>query len=85
MFWRVTNRKVCSLTQPGWGIQKIVDLFHDLPELLEKADRHDEAQSLEEDKLEQHDSSNFQGMTQEQIDEERQEYVIWCSDRCDLM
>jgi hypothetical protein len=72
----VTNRKVCSLTQPGRGIRKIVDLFHDLPELLEKANLHEEAQSLDEDELEQRDSIDFQGMTQAQIDEERQEYVI---------
>ena len=72
----MTNRKVCSLTQPGRGIRKIVDLFHNLPELLEKADRHEEAQSLEEDELEQRDSSDFQGMTPAQIDEERQEYIM---------
>jgi hypothetical protein len=74
---------MCSLTQPGRGIRKIVDLFHDLPELLEKADRHDEAQSLEPDELEERDSIDFKGMTQEQIDEERQEYVVISCYRCD--
>ena len=74
----MTNRKVCpeSLTQPGRGIRKIVDLFHDLPELLEKADRHEEAQSLDEDELEQRNSIDFQGMTEDQINDELQEYVI---------
>ena len=74
---------MCSVTQPGRGIRKIVDLFHDLPELLEKADMHEEAQSLDEDELEERDSINFQGWTQDQIDEERQEYVL-VGDGCDL-
>jgi hypothetical protein len=74
---------MCSLTQPGWGIWKIVNLFHDLPELLEKADRHDEAQSLEPDELEEHNSIDFKGMTQEQIDKECQEYVVISCYRCD--
>jgi len=56
-----------------------MDLFHDLPDLLDKANKHNEAQSLEPDKLERHDRSNFQGMTQEQIYEEHQEYVIMMS------
>lgn len=56
-----------------------MDLFHDLPDLLDKADKHNEAQSLEPDELERHDRSDFQGMTQEQIYEERQEYIIMMS------
>jgi hypothetical protein len=48
----------------------------DVPELLEKADRHEEAQSLDEDELEQRNSIDFQGMTEDQINDELQEYVI---------
>ena len=72
----MTNRKVCLLTQPGRGIRKIVDLFHNLPDLLDKAEKHAEIEDLEPDELEERDRSDFAGMTQEQIDEERQEYVI---------
>ena len=74
--WHVTNRKVCSLTQPGRGIRKIIDLFHNLPNLLDKAEKHAEIEDLEPDELEECDCSNFAGMTQEQIDEECQEYII---------
>ena len=74
------NRRPCSPTQPGWGIQKIIDLFHDLPELLDKAEKHAMSQRLEPDEMEGIDGSDFAGLTQEDIDEERQEYVhimIW--------
>ena len=67
---------VCLLTQPGRGIRKIVDLYHNLPDLLDKAEKHAEIEDLEPDELEERDRSDFAGMTQEQIDEERQEYVI---------
>ena len=72
----MSDRKTCSPTQPGRGIRKIIDLYHDLPGLLEKADKHAESQILEPDELEKRDCSDFQGMTQEQIDDERQKYVI---------
>lgn len=73
----MTNRKACSLTQPGRGIRKIIDLYHDIPELLDKADKHAEIELLEPDELERRDDSDFRGMTQAQIDDERQEYVIF--------
>lgn len=69
------NRKACSPTQPGRGIKKIVDLFHDLPDLLDKAEKHADIEELEPDELEERDRSNFAGMTQEQINEECLEYV----------
>ena len=74
--WHVTNRKAYSATQPGWGIRKIIDLFHDLPNLLYKANKHAEIEDLEPDELEERNRSDFLGMTQYQIDDERKEYVI---------
>lgn len=69
------------MTQPGRGIRKIVDLFHSLPDLLDKAEKYAEIEELEPDELEKRDRSDFAGMTQEQIDDERLEYVIVI---CDL-
>ena len=75
----MTTRKPSSPTQPGWGIRKIIDLFHDLPELLDKADKHFMSQGLEPDEMEKIDSDDFLGLTQEEIDKEHQEYVIGAS------
>ena len=72
----MTNRKVISPTQPRRGIRKIIDLFHSLPDLLDKAEKYTEIEELEPHELEKRDRSDFTGMTQEQIDEERLEYVI---------
>jgi len=58
-----------------------VDLYHNLPDLLDKAEKHAEIEDLEPDELEERDCSDFAGMTQEQIDEECLEYVIVM---CDL-
>jgi len=58
-----------------------VDLYHNLPDLLDKAEKHAKIEDLEPDELEERDCSDFAGMTQEQIDEERLEYVIMM---CDL-
>jgi len=71
----VTNRKVTSPTQPGRGIRKIIDLFHDLPELLDKADKHAMSQRLSPEEMAKIDSSDFVGMTDKEIEDERQEYV----------
>ena len=71
----VVNRNCSSPTQPGRGIRKIIDLYHDLPGLLYKAEKHAEAQRLEPDELERCDRIDFLGMTQDGIEEERQEYV----------
>jgi len=59
-----------------------VDLYHNLPDLLDKAEKHAKIEDLEPDELEECDHSDFAGMTQEQIDKECLEYVIMM---CDLM
>jgi len=63
----VTNRKPASATQPGRGIRKIINLFNDLPELLDKADKYALSQ------MEELDKTDFIGMTEDDIAEECQE------------
>ena len=46
---------------------------------MDKADKHLMSQGLEPDKMEKIDSDDFLGLTQEEIDEEHQEYVIGAS------
>lgn len=70
-----TIRKVSSPTQPGRGIRKVIDLYHDLPELLDKANRHAVSQRLEPAERAKADSDDFVGKTKEDIEDERQEYV----------
>ena len=55
---------------PGRGIRKIVDLYHDLPDLVAKADRH-AATSMPHP--EDTTSNDFVGLTEEQIEEEKLE------------
>jgi hypothetical protein len=78
------NRKVCSPTQPGRGIRKIADLFHDLPDLVDKAERHDMMERLgpDSDEMKKVDAVDFLGMTEGAINEERQEYVHDSEFRC---
>jgi hypothetical protein len=71
----VAIRKASSPTQPGRGIRKIVDLFHDLPELLDKANRHVVSQKLGPTERAKVESQDFEGKTKEDIEDERQEYV----------
>jgi hypothetical protein len=70
-----TIRKVISATQPGRGIRKIIDLFHELHDLVDKADKHVVTQRLSPAERKKFDIGNFVGMTEEDIDEEHQEYV----------
>jgi hypothetical protein len=71
----VTIRKVISPTQPGRGIRKIIDLFHDLTDLLEKADKHAVSQRLSREEREKVDKIDFLGKEDDDIEEERQECV----------
>jgi hypothetical protein len=71
----VAIRKAPSATQPGRGIRKIIDLFHGLTELLEKADKHTVTQRLSPEDRENVDRIDFVNMTQRAIKEERKEYV----------
>ena len=53
----------------------IIDLFHNLPELLDKADKHVVSQKLRPAERAKIDHSDFVGMTEEDIEEERQDYI----------
>lgn len=74
------DSKLCSQTQPGQGIRKIVDLFHDLSDLLGKADKHAAETNLDPADLEEINTIDFLGLTEEEIDEERKEWVALTSD-----
>jgi len=67
------NRKGSSPTQPGQGIRKIVDLYHDLPDLVEKANKH--LLNIWQSKREEMDNIEFAGMSEEAIEDEHKEYV----------
>lgn len=79
------NRKT-SPTQPGRGIRKIVDLYHDISDLLNKAKKYTtllNASELDPAMVEEMDKIDFVGMSEDEIEEERKEYVImsyvtWC-------
>jgi hypothetical protein len=64
-----------SPTQPGRGIRKIVDLYHDLTILLSKARKQSTMNALSREEIEETDRSDFVGMTEDEIEEERREYV----------
>ena len=80
------SRKGSSPTQPGWGIHKIVDLYHDLPDLVEKANKH--LPNIMQSKREEMDKIEFAGLSDEAIEDEHQEYVYDSDDAliepCDL-
>lgn len=72
-----------SPTQPGRGIRKIVDLYHDLTDLLYKARLHAAIDALRANpspenrkKIEDMERRNFAGMAEEEIEEEWKEYVL---------
>jgi hypothetical protein len=69
-----TSRKGSSPTQPGRGIRKIVDLYHDLPDLVEKANKH-LASTNPQSARDEMDSIEFAGMSEEEIEDEHKEYV----------
>jgi hypothetical protein len=59
--------------QPGRGIRKVVDLFHDLINLLGKADKHAAETDLDPDELDEINTIDFLGLTEEEIDDECKE------------
>jgi hypothetical protein len=67
------NRKSNSQTQPGRGIRKVVDLFHDLVDLVGKAEKHIAVTELDPDELEEINNIDFLGLTEEEIDDELKE------------
>ncbi|KAN0116023.1 hypothetical protein V8E52_006329 [Russula decolorans] len=62
-----------SPTQPGRGIRKIVDLFHDLTVLLDQARKQSTMNGLSREKIEEMERGDFVGMTGEEIEEERKD------------
>ena len=64
------NRKAQSLTQPGRGIRKIIDLYHDLPDLLDKAKKHANLLSPDVNGWRDSDEAELLGMSKQEIDEE---------------
>ncbi|KAF8955095.1 hypothetical protein BDZ97DRAFT_1620698, partial [Flammula alnicola] len=67
------SSKSDSATQPGRGIRKVVDLYHDLSDLLTKSDKHVALTCLDSEELEELDVIDFFGMTPEEIEEERKD------------
>jgi hypothetical protein len=65
------NRKASSPTQPGRGIRKIVDLFHELSDLVDKAGKYCASDTVPE--MDSMDSQDFEGLTEEAIEEEWKE------------
>jgi len=63
------DRKI-SPTQPGWGIRKIVNLYHNLTVLLNKARKQSAIDALDSESVEEMEFSDFKGMTEEEIEEE---------------
>jgi hypothetical protein len=71
------NRKT-SPTQPGWGIQKIIDLYHDLSDLSDKARKyHTILNERNPEKIEEMNRIDFIGMSEDDIKEEQKEYVAY--------
>ena len=72
----VEDRK-SSPTQPGRGIRKIVDLYHDISDLLDKAKKHSSIvlNELKPAVTEEMDKIDFVGMSEDEIEEEQKEYA----------
>jgi hypothetical protein len=68
-----TCRKASSPTQPGRGIRKIIDLYHDLPDLVEKAAKH--MPNVIQSEIEELERLEFAGLSDDAIEEEHKEYV----------
>jgi hypothetical protein len=62
-----------SPTQPGRGIRKIVDLYHDLHELVDKATSHasKDLDRLNSEETDEYNDDEFAGLTEEEIKEEQ--------------
>jgi hypothetical protein len=66
----MTSRKACSPTQPGRGIRRVVDLYHDLPDLVDRAHKHALNNMVKKEDI---DKIDFVGLSEEEIAEERKE------------
>lgn len=65
--------KELSATKPGRGIRKIADLYHDLGDLVTKANLHAGEIGLDPSDIEDLDTVSFCGMTNEAIAAEKEE------------
>jgi hypothetical protein len=74
VLYTLTSRKTNSVTQPGRGIRKIVDLYHDLPVLVDKARAHTARKLLRPEELREVDRQESAGLTEDEIKERRKEY-----------
>jgi|SRR5450756_825353 hypothetical protein len=79
----ILDDRKTSPTQPGRGIRKIVDLYHDLSDLLNKAKKHSTiVNELNPAMIEEMDRIDFVGMSEDEIEEEQKEYARALT--CDL-
>jgi hypothetical protein len=62
-----------SPTQPGRGIRKIVDLYHDLTDVFDKGRKQSTINMLSPEMMEEMDRIDFVGMTEDEIEDERKE------------
>jgi hypothetical protein len=53
----LTIRRLYSATQPGRGIRKIIDLYHDLPVLVDRARAYETRRSLSPEEVKELDRS----------------------------
>lgn len=67
------DRKVASPTQQGRGIRKVIDLYHELPDLVAKANKHMSMSELDPEEIEEALRVDFVGLTEDQIEEELKE------------
>jgi hypothetical protein len=67
------DRKVASPTQRGRGIRKVIDLYHELPDVVTKANKHMSMSELEPEEIEEALCVDFVGLTEGQIEEELKE------------
>jgi hypothetical protein len=61
---------MCSPYQPGCGIQKIVDLYHNLNDLVAKAGKHAATNTLDITDI---DNIELVGLSDQDIEEELKE------------
>jgi hypothetical protein len=73
VIYTLTSRKANYPTQPGRGIRKIVDLYHDLPVLVNKARAHSARKLLDPEELKEMDRMMSAGLTEDEIKEQRKE------------
>lgn len=73
VIYTLMNRKHKSPTQPGRGIRKIVDLYHDLQVLVEKAGLHASRKVLDPEELKERDRLESVGFSEDEVKERRKE------------